>query len=257
MMNSEKIAVLLVDDEKPVREALREMLRGFGQIEVVGEASTLPEAVREIHRLKPQLIFLDIEMPGYTGLQLLEFFNPQDITFDIVFVTAYSEYAIQAFKISAFDYLLKPVNRQELSQMLHRYESHKDQQKVTERMALLRDVLHQDVPNKKIAISSANGISFIELEEVVLLEAAGAYTTVVLQSGEQIVSSKPIGEFESLLENDPGFFKTHRSYIIHFKFVKSLQTKEGDQVLMKNGTLVPLSRYRKKAFDDYIRDMKV
>lgn len=256
-MNVETISVLLVDDEKPVREALREMLRGFPQIQVLGEASSLPEAVREIHRLKPQLVFLDIEMPGYTGLQLLEFFNPQDISFDIVFVTAYSEYAIQAFKISAFDYLLKPVNRQELAQMLSRYESHKDRQKVSERMTLLREVLHQESPGRKIAISSANGITFIDLEEVELLEAAGAYTTVLLENGEQIVSSKPIGEFESLLENDSRFFKTHRSYMVHFKYVKSLQTKEGDQVLMKNGTLVPLSRYRKKAFEAYIKDMKV
>src|SRR6188472_2098647 len=105
-----QIHVLLVDDEKVVRSALREILdKNFPFVTVVGEAASVPEAVREIQKHTPDLIFLDIEMPGYSGLQLLEFFNPQQITFDIVFVTAFNEYAIRAFKIAAFDYLLKPV----------------------------------------------------------------------------------------------------------------------------------------------------
>ncbi len=253
----DKIKTLLVDDEKVVRSALREILQAsFPSVEVVGEASNIPEAVREIHQHKPDLIFLDIEMPGYTGLQILEFFNADEITFDIVFVTAFNEYAIQAFKLSAFDYLLKPVSETEIDKMLQRYKSSKAQKQTANRMNLLKESL-QNIKTEKIAIASTQGISFIELADIVLLEADGSYTNVRLSNGELLVASKSIGEFESLLENNTSFFKAHRSYLVNFKHVKSLTTKEGDQITMANGVVVPLSRYRKKEFEDYIRSMRI
>jgi two-component system LytT family response regulator len=258
MDKQNSIKVLLVDDEKPVRSALRELLtRNFPSIIVVGEAGSVPEAVREIHQHNPDLIFLDIEMPGYSGLQLLEFFNAQQVTFDIVFVTAFNEYAIQAFKISAFDYLLKPVNTDDLKETLARYTGAHKQQHLQERINLIKESYNDAKPPTQIAVSSLQGIDFIQLENVIVLEASGTYTTLVLSEGGNIVSSKPLGEFEALLKNNLNFFRAHRSFLINLNKVRKLSSKEGDVIMLTNNIEVPLSRYRKKEFETAIANYKI
>lgn len=261
-MNSEQettpITALIVDDEKAVRSALQEILKlNFPFVTIVGEAASIPEAVREIHTLHPQLVFLDIEMPGYSGLQLLDFFNPTEINFDIIFVTAFNEYAIHAFKISAFDYLLKPVNTEELKQTLERYSGKQLKQKLAERVNLLKKSYAAEKPPEQMAVSSLQGIDFIQLENIILLEAAGAYTTLVLFTGDSIVSSKPLGEFEELLQRNPNFFRAHRSFLINLKHVRKLSSKEGDVIVLAKEIEVPLSRYRKKEFEAAIAGFKI
>jgi len=258
MAELDSINILLVDDEKAVRSALRELLhRYFPYVTIVGEAGSVPEAVREIATVKPDLIFLDIEMPGYSGLQLLEFFNPQDVTFDIVFVTAFNEYAIQAFKIAAFDYLLKPVNTQELEQTLQRYEARKKHQQTVARVNLLKQSFSEEKIPEQIAVSSLQGIDFILLDNIILLEASGTYTKIILFKGEPITASKPLGEFETLLQKNTSFFRAHRSYLINLKQVKKLSSKEGDVIILQKDVEVPLSRYRKKEFEEAIASFKI
>lgn len=255
---SKQIKVLLVDDEKTVRSALREILdKNFPFVTVVSEAANIPEAVREIHKHSPDLIFLDIEMPGYSGLQLLEFFNPQQITFDIVFVTAFNEYAIRAFKISAFDYLLKPVDKLELERTLNRFTDKLDHQKTTERISLLKETLTAQEPLTQIAVSSLQGIDFIKLSDIVVLEASGTYTVLKLVSGQTLTASKPLGEFEEVLQKNSIFFRTHRSFLINLNYMARLSTKEGDVIIMQNEIEVPLSRYRKKEFETAIAALRV
>lgn len=257
MSQPEKIRVLLVDDEKPVRMALREIIqRNFDFIEIVGEAANIPEAVREVHAQKPDILFLDIDMPGYTGLQILEFFNPHEVTFDIIFVTAYNEYALQAFKTSAFDYLLKPVNPEELKQTLQRYQSKQRHNLLAERVQLLRKSYDGETPTQ-LAISSLQGIEFITMDDIVFLEASGTYTTIVLSDKTQVVSSKPLGEFEELLSKKANFFRAHRSFIVNLRYVKKLSNKDGDIIIMSSGAEIPLSRYRKKDFDASIEAFRI
>lgn len=252
----ESIKALIVDDEKAVRSALREILQqNFRTVQVVSEASNIPEAVREIHRHQPDLIFLDIEMPGYSGLQLLEFFNPQEVTFDVIFVTAFNEYAIQAFKISAFDYLLKPVNTIDLEQTLLRYSGKK--QNLVERANLLKEFLTEEALPTQIAISSLAGIDFVQLENIIAFEASGTYTKIILVEGESIVASKPLGEFELILQKNPSFFRAHRSHLINLKHVRKLSSKEGDVIVLLKELEVPLSRYRKKEFESAIAGFKI
>jgi two-component system LytT family response regulator len=249
--------VVIIDDEPPVRSVLREILQNkFPSIQVVSEAGNVPEAVREIHKQNPDLLFLDIEMPGYSGLQLPEFFNQNEINFDIIFVTAYSEFAIQAFKIAAFDYLLKPVNTEDLEQTLERYFQTKKKEKITERLSLLKQSYQPEALITQLAISSLHGIDFIDLKNIIAFEASGAYTVIVLTDG-QLVASKPIGEFENILQYHRFFFRPHRSYLINLHFVKKLSTREGDMIIMNNNMQVPLSRYKKKEFDDIISSYKV
>jgi two-component system LytT family response regulator len=253
-----QIKVLLVDDEKVVRSALREILdKNFPFVIVVSEAASVPEAVREIQKHTPDLIFLDIEMPGYSGLQLLEFFNPQQITFDIVFVTAFNEYAIRAFKISAFDYLLKPVDKIELERTLQRYSEKLQHQKTSERITLLKESLFAGEPLTQIAVSSLQGIDFIKLSDIVVLEASGTYTILKLASGETITASKPLGEFEEVLQKNPSFFRAHRSFLINLKHMLRLSSKEGDIIMMEREIEVPLSRYRKKEFETAIAGLRI
>jgi two-component system, LytTR family, response regulator len=255
---NKSIKVLLVDDEKAVRMALREILeRNFPFVQVVGEASGIPEAVREIHTHNPDLLFLDIEMPGYSGLQLLEFFNPSQINFDIVFVTAFNEYAIRAFKIAAFDYLLKPVDKNELDKTLQRFQHKHQQQRITERINLLKDSFTANEPLTQIAVSSLQGIDFIHLSDILLLEASGTYTIIKLVNGSSLTSSKPLGEFEEVLQKSPNFFRTHRSYLINLNQVRRLSSKEGDVIVLQQEIEVPLSRYRKKEFEAAIADYRI
>lgn len=259
-MNTDTIIrALLVDDEKPVRTALHDVLtKNFPQIHVVGEAGAIPEAVREINQHKPDLVFLDIAMPGYSGLQLLDFFNPDEITFDIIFVTAFNEYAIQAFKISAFDYLLKPVNTEELERTLERYMGKmQKQKKVAERAALLNASFSENHVLTQLAIRSLQSVDFVQLSNIVMLEASGTYTQVVLHEGEPLLASKPLGEFEEVLQHSPQFFRAHRSFLINLQYVSRLASKEGDVIIMNNKQEVPLSRYRKKEFEQAIARFKI
>jgi two-component system LytT family response regulator len=255
---TELIRVLLVDDEITVRAALRETLnQHFPHIQVAGEAANIPEAVRQIRVLQPHLLFLDIEMPGYSGLQLLDFFNPNEVSFDIVFVTAFNQYAIRAFKIAAFDYLLKPVSRDDLAETLQRYSGKQQRQKTAERIDLLKQTYMRAEAPTQIAVSSLQGIDFIHLENIVLLEASGTYTNIVLMDGKTLVASKPLGEFEQVLQANTSFFRAHRSYLINLKRVQKLTSKEGDFIIMQHNHAVPLSRYRKKEFDNAIGGVRV
>ncbi|MDW7695122.1 LytTR family DNA-binding domain-containing protein [Flammeovirgaceae bacterium SG7u.111] len=254
----EKIKVLLVDDEPAVRSALKEMLSHFHSIEVVGESSNIPEAVKAIHQVQPNLVFLDIEMPGYLGIQLLEFFNPSEVNFDIVFVTAYNEYAIQAFKIAAFDYLLKPIITVDLEQTIERFVKSKRRQKVLERTQLLKGSFMQEALPSQIAINSMEGIDFLELKNIILFEASGIYTNIIVAEGQTIVASKPIGEFESLLADNTNFFRAHRSFFINLQQVRKMLSKKGCVIIiMKNKMEVPLSRYRKKEFELVIENFRI
>ena len=252
------VTALIVDDEKAVRSALQEILKhSFPFVSIVGEAANIPEAVREIHNSRPQLVFLDIEMPGYSGLQLLDFFNPAEIDFDIIFVTAFNEYAIQAFKISAFDYLLKPVNTDDLKKTLERYIEKQHKQQLIERVKLLRDSLSDERAPTQIAVTSLQGIDFVQLHNTIALEASGTYTTLILAEGDLIISSKPLGEFEELLQRNKNFFRAHRSHLINLNHVKKFTNKEGDIILLSKGIEVPLSRYRKKEFEAAIASFKI
>ncbi len=254
----EELTVLIVDDEKNVRAALTELLQThMPMVKIVGEAANIPEAVREIHQHNPSLVFLDIEMPGYSGLQLLEFFNSKEITFDIIFVTAFNEYAIQAFKIAAFDYLLKPVDPNELKRSVNRYLESKHTSRLEERVSLLREAYTNNLVPSQLAVPSLNGIDFIRLDNIVLLEASGTYTKIVQASGQTFLASKPLGEFEGVLQNSIKFFRPHRSFIINMDFIKQLSNRDGDIILMQNEMQVPLSRYRKAEFEKLISNYKV
>jgi two-component system LytT family response regulator len=232
---------LIVDDETKARSVLKELLAEFdATIEVVAQANDIPSAVKAIHQYKPDVVFLDIEMPGYNGFQLLEFFDKVD--FKIVFTTAYSEYAVQAFEISAVDYLLKPIQISQLERTIGKLQS---LQPLTDTDNKQMEVLKQAVSGKKVsklALPAGNSILFIDIQNILYLEADGSYTRFHLQVGDSILVSKVMKEYEPALLSNGNFYRVHRSYIVNTDKVKKIVRNDGGYLVMENEQQIPISR---------------
>lgn len=233
---------IIVDDELNARLALRGIIEeNFPEIEIVAENADVPNAVKSIHSFQPELVFLDIAMPGYSGLELLKFFDENNINFKIIFVTAYTEYAVNAFELSAVDYILKPVRIDALQRALSKVNDGK----TSESLKVLQSNL--EVPqNKKIALNTGDGITFIELIDILYLKADGSYTHFFLSNKSKITVSKKIAEFERL-EQVSNFMRIHRSHIINLERIQKILKQDGGTVIMDNGDELSISVDRKTA----------
>lgn len=177
--------VLIVDDEKNARLALRGMIENnFKTYEIIGEAESVPEAVKMIHKLKPNVVLLDIEMPGYLGIDLLDFFEPDDIHFKIIFITAYNDYALKAFDIAAVDYLLKPTRIEQLKRAFERVENLDNLPENKEKYIALKDNLESGSLNK-LAIATAEGLEIVNATDIRYLKANGPYTHIHFIDGRK------------------------------------------------------------------------
>jgi two-component system LytT family response regulator len=249
---NQKIKAIIVDDEKHSRTLLKELIElAELEVEIIGEGENLPNAVELIYSLKPDLVFLDIEMPGYSGLQINDFIKSER-EFDIIFVTAYNQFAIEALRMSAFDYLLKPLEIDELTASIDRYKKKKVlkiDNSITKKLEVLTNNL-ATTTNKKIVIQSQQGMHYFETDKIYYLEASSMYTIIHMDTG-QFVASKPIKDFEEILS--PNFFRIHRSYIINCNYVVKYSNKEGAVVTLINNTSLPISRSKR---DDFIKHSK-
>lgn len=240
---------LIVDDERNARLALRGMLEeAFAEeIEIIGEANSVPEAVRMINTYSPEVVFLDIEMPEYNGFDLLSFFKTGQIDFNIIFVTAYSEYALQAFEISASDYLLKPVRPEALQRAISRLRQMRNPNLVYQ---TLTDNMEKDIRQQKIVLQNAENIFVIRLSDIYYLEAAGSYTKFFINEQQEVLMSRKISDF-AYLEKVPFFYRSHRSYLINLDKISRIDKKDFT-ILMQNGANIALAQDRKKAMLDKI-----
>ncbi|MBR9921298.1 MAG: response regulator transcription factor [Bacteroidetes bacterium] len=241
---SEKITAVVVDDEKKGRENLIMLLeKHCPNVTVLGEAGNIVEARDAIESKKPQLVFLDIEMPGGTGFDLLDNLNKDDMP-QVVFTTAYEEYAVQAIRVSALDYLLKPINYKELQEAVSRVQE-EGSQKDSEQYQVLKENLDSKID--RICLPGNGGILFLRLNEIVLLEADRNYTNLHLKSGEQHLVSKTLKEFEGLLK-DSRFFRPHRSFVVNLEHVEAFRREDGGYLVLTEGQHVSLAQNRKDAF---------
>ncbi len=233
------IKVIIIDDELMARNLLRSMLTEYcPDVEILADATDLPNGIKAIRRLKPDLVFLDIEMPGHTGLELLEFFNEDEIDFSIVFTTAYNQYAIQAFKLSAVDYLLKPIEPSELENAVERFRKIVARNKHT--YHVLKENLNPD-NNKKIAVPEGNTIKFLELDNILYFKADSSYTEIHFTDGSKLVISRTLKNIEDTLDNTHGYFRCHKSYLVNTKYITDYVKSDGGYLLMKNTVQVPIS----------------
>lgn len=240
------LKTIIVDDEPKARRIMCALLeKHCDEVEILGTADDVPEAVKLINKTKPDLVFLDIEMPGFTGFQLMDFFETVD--FQIIFTTAYSEYALQAFQVSAIDYLLKPIEVSALNEAVQKAIKQQEAIGQDQRLEALAANLNPSGAIKKIALPVADGFMFVEPEDVLYLQADGSYTNIHLVDGQQFLVTKKIKEFVRIL-NHPCFFKTHRSYLINLNQIKQYVRTDGGYIIMANGDQVTLARDRKDEF---------
>lgn len=238
------IKAVIIDDEIKARRILDALLKEYcTDVQMIATSEDVPTGVKAIHEHKPDLVFLDVEMPGYTGFQLLDFFKEPD--FEIVFTTAHSNYALQAFRVSAIDFLLKPIQISELIAAVEKVKQKLGHSK--ERLAVLKENF-KDNTIKKLALPVAEGLIFADVNELSHLEADGAYTHFHFSDGRKIIVSKKIKEFEEALNLENNFFRTHRSFIINLKKMKQYVKQEGGYVLLEKDVQIPLARERKEEF---------
>lgn len=244
---------IIIDDEKRARLNLSLLVDEYCKnIEVVAECENLPEGVKAIRKHQPDLVLLDIEMPGHSGLELLDFFDENEIKFKIIFTTAYHEYALQAFKFSAVDYLLKPINPEELSNAISRIEK----QKSTEQnYSLLKETIKQDVL-ERIAVPSGNSILFLETESILFIKGDGAYSEIRCANDVKHLVSRNLKNFEDILCSNPNFVRIHKSYIVNVNFVSAYNKSDGGNLVLKNGLHLPISSDKVQTILDSIQLIK-
>lgn len=244
----------MIDDEERAISALSSMLASYApEVEIVATANSVPAGVLAINEHEPDLVFLDIEMPEYNGFELLRFFR--NVDFEIIFVTAYSEYALRAFEVSAVDYVLKPVEVESLKKALAQFHKRNTVSRMDDRLELLEEVMRTDEINR-IALPVSEGLVFVELKEIVLLEAHGAYTNVCLRNNTRIFVSKKLKFFEDLLEGREVFFRLHRSHIINLNCIQKYVRGEGT-VVMDGKRLVSISRDKKSEFEERLKSLRI
>jgi two-component system, LytTR family, response regulator len=240
------ITAIIIDDETKGRLALREKLTAYcPQVKLLAEAANGVEAIQMIQQHKPQLIFLDIEMPKMNGFEMLNELSEKN--FHIIFTTAYDQYAIKAFKYAAFDYLLKPIDIEELQSTLSKIELN-DTSNTKKQVELLQHNMKQTKKQlNKLAISTIDGLVFYDINEIINLEANSNYTNIYLANKTKITASKTLKEFEELLPEDI-FFRTHHSHLINLSFIKRYIKGDGGQIELQNGMFVEVSRRKKEEF---------
>ncbi|MEA1876650.1 MAG: LytTR family DNA-binding domain-containing protein [Bacteroidota bacterium] len=238
------IQALVIDDEKANRINLIALLSEYcSDIVVVGEAGGLEEAYEKISINKPNLIFLDIRMPGGTAFDLLARF--QTIDFEIIFITAYDEYALKAFRFNALDYILKPIRIAELLSSIERARMQLGNQIRDSRV--LNYLINQrlDDQDKKIALPQEQQTQFIELRSIIRCEADSNYTKFFISNGQKLLVSKTLKEFAGSLE-PLGFLRVHQSHLVNLHHVKAFKKGDGGYLETSDGNAVPVSRARRK-----------
>jgi two-component system LytT family response regulator len=231
---------LIIDDEKLARDLLREFLEAFPQIEVIGECAKGSEAVEKINKQKPDLIFLDVQMPGMNGFDVLDEIDHEP---HVIFTTAYDQYAIRAFEKNAVDYLLKPLDEERFTQAVNRALKRKTTE-AGDLEELLRSIKSEGKGSfdSHIFVQKSEKLFNLPVEEIIFLEASGDYTVITTKT-DQFVSSSGIGKLEEILNPDT-FIRVHRSTIINLNYLKEIERhfNGGMVVKMQNGKSFPVSR---------------
>jgi two-component system, LytTR family, response regulator len=248
------LKAIIIDDEENARITLSSLLNEYvPEIEILAQCSNVPSAVLAINKYNPDVVFLDIEMPEYNGFELIGFFK--EINFDIVFVTAYSQYAIRAFEVSAIDYLLKPVEIESLKASIEKVKQKQSNYNIMQRLDLMKQT-YQGNEIQKIALPMSDGLLFVEINSIVLFEADRAYTDIYLNDGSKITVSKPMRVFEEILNNRTFFFRPHRSFLINLNYMRKYNRGES-LILMDNQLVVNISREKKTEFDALLKELRL
>lgn len=245
---------LLIDDSAQARRLLRLMLLEYGpEISVIGEASNADEGLELKEKLNPDVLFLDIEMPGKSGLQLAQILQKKGIACPIIFTTAYNSYAINAFRLSALDYLLKPIQEDQLIEAIDKLKEQHEIAENMNRLRVLSDNLNE--PNSTLCIPVQGGSEYLPIQEILYLEADGSYVRVKFVNGKEKVVSKNLKYFEFSLGESSVFVRCHRSYLVNMQHLAFHSKSNGGWLKLKNGSEIPISRERKQAVLSFLETL--
>ena len=245
------INAVSIDDEQNNLDNLSQLLlKHCPEVKVVATAMNADDGRKILLEKKPELVFLDIQMPGKNGFELLQ--SLAQYQFEIIFVTAFDKYGIQAVKFAAIDYLLKPIRIEELKMAVNKAIAKSNQKRQNLQLENLLELLkynHQKEEHR-IALPTAKETRFINPKDIVRCESTNNYTSFYLHSGEKLLVSKPIFEYEELL-TDYGMLRCHQSHLVNSRFIKSLVKEDGGYLLLEDGSQLPISRQKK----EYIKEM--
>jgi len=247
MNNNDKIfKVIIIDDEKHGRDLIKNFINKESDDFIIsGEAESVDSGIAIIEKIKPDVVFLDIELSDRTGFEILEHFN--QIDFSVIFATAYNYYAIKAIKFSALDYLVKPIDATELSQALDKVRArNSNNQNEKSRISLAHSLLDKPKPDK-IALPTESGFIFIDISDIIRCSAESNYTRFYLKNKTEILTCHTLKDYETLLE-ELDFFRVHNSHLVNLHYVQSYIKGKCCFVLMKDGTQVEVSSRRKDSF---------
>lgn len=238
------IKAIIVDDEKMSRETLRRMLEKYcPSVEVTAEADGYRKGIEQIRKFNPDVVFLDIQMPDGSGFRLLEEF--EEIDFEIIFTTAFDQFAIKAIKYSALDYLLKPIIPQDLVDAVTKAEKKRSESRKKKSLDVLVETTPpQDESSQKIILSTAEMIHVINVDDIIRCESDNYYTYFFFIDGRKLLVSKTLKENEELLSNH-NFIRPHKSHLVNVKYIKSFIRQEGGYIIMTDGSKIPVSRRKK------------
>jgi len=236
---------IIVDDEKHSRETLKNMVEGFCDgVNILATASSVAEGLQTIAQHKPDLVFLDIELQTGTGFDILN--SLPSIDFEVIFTTAFDQYAIRAVKFSSLDYLLKPIDLEELQKAIEKAKIIKDKEAYTDQLKALLQNLKQPSLSR-ICLSTNDGFEFVNVSDISHCTAEGSYTVFVMTNGTKIMVSKHLKAYETLLTDHP-FMRVHNSFLINLKEVNKFVKSDGGYIIMNNGDHISISRNKKDAF---------
>ncbi len=242
-----KVKALVIDDERRSRETLTGMLAKYcvDHVEVLGEADGMQTGLEAIRRLQPEVVFLDIQMPDGSGFKLLE--SLEEINFEVIFTTAFDQFAIKAIRYSALDYLLKPIVPAELKNSVEKVRQKKSDGTLNKHIRVLLENIKEPAAStsKRIVLSTAEGMHIIDIKDIIRCESDDYYTRFFLVDRKPILVSKTLKEHEELL-SEFGFIRPHKSHLVNVRFAKSFIRADGGYILLQDGTTVPVSRRKRE-----------
>ena len=237
---------LIVEDEDASYEVLEGIIKKYAtHLNVIGRAKTVDQAIKLVEETSPELVFLDIDLPDGTGFDFIKKLKPVD--FSIIFVTAYNQYAVQAFRFSATDFLLKPINDDEFREAIEKVEQNEKQKNLNLRLDILLANLQSQITDvKKIILKTLEDIFIVSVKDIVSIQSDGAYSHFSLLSGKRITVSSNLKKYEEMLF-DQGFFRSHQCHLVNLVHVERFHKLDGGMLIMKNGSSVPVSSRKRDA----------
>lgn len=251
------ITAILIDDDANLRQGMRTLLSRYSPaINIIGEADSLETGITLLLQQQPQVVFLDIHLGDGTGFDLLEEINKRGkLNFQIVFITAHEQYAIKAFRFSALDFLLKPVDPEELEKVVGKIKNVLDKNDSVAHIDLLLENIRKKVDNfKRIALSTSEGIHLFEVSDIIRCESEDNYTKFYIKNSKPILISKTLKEYEELL-TEHGFERIHQSHLINLSYLKSYIKKDGGYVVMADNSKLPISLRKKDRLQEILKTL--